>query len=45
MPELTAKVFRTCIATRVVQMQLSNAKVDRTSLEAQKIYAAQKGEP
>ena len=42
MPELTAKVFRTCIATRVVQMQLSNAKVDKTSLEAQKIYAAKK---
>src|SRR5919107_1711972 len=42
MPELTAKVFRTCIATSVVQRQLSNAKVDKTSLEAQKIYAAKK---
>ena len=42
MPELTAKVFRTCIATSVVQPQLSKAKVDKTSLEAQKIYAAKK---
>jgi DNA topoisomerase-1 len=42
MPELTAKVFRTCIATRVVQRQLSKAKVDKNSLEAQKIYAAKK---
>jgi DNA topoisomerase-1 len=42
MPGLTAKVFRTCIATRVVQLQLSKAKVDKTSLEAQKIYAAKK---
>jgi DNA topoisomerase I len=42
MPELTAKVFRTCIATSVVQRQLSKAKVDKTSLEAQKIYAAKK---
>jgi DNA topoisomerase-1 len=42
MPELTAKVFRTCIATRVVQRQLSKAKVDKDSLEAQKIYAAKK---
>src|ERR671921_426526 len=42
MPELTAKVFRTCIATRVVQLQLSKAKVDKTSLEARKIYAAKK---
>jgi len=42
MPELTAKVFRTCIATRVVQLQLSKAKVYKNSLEAQKIYAAKK---
>lgn len=42
MPGLTAKVFRTCIATRVVQMQLSKAKVDKNSSEAQKIYAAKK---
>ena len=42
MQELTAKVFRTCIATRVVQRQLSKAKVDKNSLEAQKIYAAKK---
>src|SRR5919107_1633802 len=42
MPGLTAKVFRTCIATRVVQLQLSKAKVDKTSLEARKIYAAKK---
>jgi DNA topoisomerase I len=42
MPGLTAKVFRTCIATRVVQRQLSKAKVDKNSLEAEKIYAAKK---
>jgi DNA topoisomerase-1 len=42
MPGLTAKVFRTCIATRVVQRQLSKAKVDKQSLEAQKIYVAKK---
>ena len=42
MPGLTAKVFRTCIATRVVQLQLSKAKVDKNSPEAQKIYAAKK---
>ena len=42
MPGLTAKVFRTCVATRVVQMQLSKAKVDKNSHEAQKIYAAKK---
>jgi DNA topoisomerase I len=42
MPGLTAKVFRTCIATRVLQLQLSKAKVDKTSLEVQKIYAAKK---
>ena len=39
---LTAKVFRTCIATRVVQLQLSKAKVDKNSLEPQKIYVAKK---
>jgi DNA topoisomerase I len=42
MPGLTAKVFRTCIATRVVQLQLSKAKVDKNSLEPQKIYVAKK---
>ena len=42
MPGLTAKVFRTCIATRIVQMQLSKANVDKNSPEAQKIYAAKK---
>ena len=42
MPGLTAKVFRTCIATRVVQMQLSKSNVDKNSPEAQKIYAAKK---
>jgi DNA topoisomerase-1 len=42
MPGLTAKVFRTCIATRVVQRQLSKSKVDKNSPEAQKIYAAKK---
>jgi len=42
MPGLTAKVFRTCIATRVVQMQLSNANVDKNSPETQKVYAAKK---
>jgi DNA topoisomerase I len=42
MPGLTAKVFRTCIATRVVQLQLSKAKVGKNSLEAQKIYVAKK---
>jgi DNA topoisomerase-1 len=42
MPGLTAKVFRTCIATRVVQTQLSKAKVDKDSSEAQKIYVARK---
>jgi DNA topoisomerase-1 len=42
MPGLTAKVFRTCIATRVVQQELARAKVDRNSPEAQKIYVARK---
>ena len=42
MPGLTAKVFRTCIATRIVQMQLSKLNVDKNSPEAQKIYAAKK---
>ena len=42
MPGLTAKVFRTCIATRVVQQDLSKARVDRSSSEAQKIYAARR---
>ncbi|MFL6495263.1 MAG: DNA topoisomerase I [Nitrososphaera sp.] len=42
MPGLTAKVFRTCIATRVVQTQLSSAKVYKDSSEAQKIYVAKK---
>jgi DNA topoisomerase-1 len=42
MSGLTAKVFRTCIATRVVQIHLSKAKVDKYSLEVQKIYVAKK---
>lgn len=42
MPGLTAKVFRTCIATRIVQQELSRARVDRSSSEAQKIYVARK---
>jgi DNA topoisomerase I len=42
MPGLTAKVFRTCIATRVVQQELAKAPVDKGSSEAQKIYAARK---
>ena len=42
MPGLTAKVFRTCIATRIVQTQLSKLNVDKNSPEAQKIYAAKK---
>ncbi len=42
MPGLTAKVFRTCIATRVVQQELIKAKVDKNSSEAQKIYYAKK---
>jgi DNA topoisomerase-1 len=42
MPGLTAKVFRTCIATRVVQVQLSKAKINKNSLEAKKIYLAKK---
>ena len=42
MPELTAKVFRTCIATRVVQRELSKAKLNKNSPEAHKIYAAKK---
>ena len=42
MPGLTAKVFRTCIATRVVQQELARAKVDSSSSEAQKIYVARK---
>src|ERR687886_95847 len=40
MSGLTAKVFRTCIATRVVQLQLSKAKEDKNTAEAQKIYVA-----
>lgn len=42
MPGLTAKVFRTCIATKVVQEALSNpaARVDKSSSEAQKVYVA-----
>jgi len=42
MPGLTAKVFRTCIATRVVQQELARARVDSSSSEAQKIYVARK---
>jgi DNA topoisomerase-1 len=42
MPGLTAKVFRTCIATKVVQQALANPpiKVDRNSEESDKVYVA-----
>jgi DNA topoisomerase-1 len=42
MPGLTAKVFRTCIATKVVQDALVNPpiKVDRISEESDKVYVA-----
>ncbi|HKU50092.1 MAG TPA: DNA topoisomerase I, partial [Nitrososphaera sp.] len=40
MPGLTAKVFRTYIATREVQKALSSEKVDKNSSESQKIYVA-----
>jgi DNA topoisomerase-1 len=42
MPGLTAKVFRTCIATKVVQEALVNppVKVDKNSGESEKIYVA-----
>jgi DNA topoisomerase-1 len=40
MPGLTAKVFRTYIATKDVQEALSVAKVESSSSEAQKIYVA-----
>lgn len=42
MPGLTAKVFRTCIATKVVQHALVNppVKVDKNSPEPDKIYVA-----
>jgi len=42
MPGLTAKVFRTCIATKVVQHALVNPpiKVDKDSQEPDKIYVA-----
>lgn len=42
MPGLTAKVFRTCIATKVVQQALVNPpiKVDRNSQESDKVYVA-----
>jgi DNA topoisomerase-1 len=42
MPGLTAKVFRTCIATRVVQQELARAKVESSSSEAHKVYIARK---
>jgi DNA topoisomerase I len=42
MPGLTAKVFRTCIATRVVQQELAGARVGSSSSEAQKVYVARK---
>jgi DNA topoisomerase-1 len=42
MPSLTAKVFRTCIATRVVQQELAKARVDRHYSDAQKLYVARK---
>lgn len=42
MPGLTAKVFRTCIATKVVQDALSNPpiRVDKASEESDKVYVA-----
>jgi DNA topoisomerase I len=41
MPGLTAKVFRTCIATKVVQEVLaSSSRADKNSTEAQKVYTA-----
>lgn len=40
MPGLTAKVFRTYIATREVQKALSSERVDSNSAESQKIYVA-----
>jgi DNA topoisomerase-1 len=42
MPGLTAKVFRTCIATKVVQQALVSPpiKVDKSSDESDKIYVA-----
>jgi len=42
MPGLTAKVFRTCIATKVVQEALVNPpkRVDRNSTESEKVYVA-----
>lgn len=42
MPGLTAKVFRTCIATKVVQQALVNPpiKVDKDSQESDKVYVA-----
>ncbi|MGI0018939.1 MAG: DNA topoisomerase I [Nitrososphaera sp.] len=42
MPGLTAKVFRTCIATKVVQEALVNppTRVDRNSTESEKVYVA-----
>ena len=40
MPGLTAKVFRTYIATKEVQRALSNERIDKSSSESQKIYVA-----
>jgi DNA topoisomerase-1 len=42
MPGLTAKVFRTCIATKVVQQALVNPpiRVDKGSQESDKVYVA-----
>ena len=40
MPGLTAKVFRTYIATREVQKALSSERLDSNSTESQKIYVA-----
>lgn len=42
MPGLTAKVFRTCVATRVVQLELSKARVHKNSSDLRKIYVARK---
>lgn len=40
MPGLTAKVFRTYIATKEVQKALAAERVDKSSTESQKIYVA-----
>jgi DNA topoisomerase-1 len=42
MPGLTAKVFRTCIATYVVQETLKEDRTGRDSSDADKVYAAKR---